>query len=321
MTRVIGIVGLGSIGRRHARCLHALGVPTVAALRSGSSAQSDHGLGFIREFYELQRFLDLRPAGVIISNPTSMHVETALPFLEHGIPVLLEKPLDRSVEEAVRLLPHQNMLRVAYCMRFHRLYLELERLLADEALGRVQKAGFTRGFYLPRWHPGKDYRSEYSARSDQGGGAVRTLSHELDMARHLFGPAFHATGAVDRVSELDIDVDDCAFLTCRTDRNIRLHFELDFLAPDNINRGEVTTSLGRLDFCLQENIIRFSGYDGSRRILYHEPELELDHMYLAQMEDFLDFLRTGTSRNASLGEAMDTLRLIEAVEDAPGRTP
>jgi predicted dehydrogenase len=91
------LIGLGSIGRRHLGHLQQIGGLDLAALRTQKGQIKKEGN--ITEFYNLEEALDFNPDGVIISNPTSLHVETAIPFLEKGIKVLIEKPIDTSVKQ------------------------------------------------------------------------------------------------------------------------------------------------------------------------------------------------------------------------------
>lgn len=64
------------------------------------------------------------------------------------------------------------------------------------------------GQYLPDWRPGTDYRQGSSARTAAGGGALRDLSHEIDLQLHLFGPWRRLVAAGGRLGALDIETDE-----------------------------------------------------------------------------------------------------------------
>ena len=145
------LVGLGSIGRRHLSHLQKIKGVHPAALRTRKGELSNES--GIQEYFNLEDALSFKPDGVIISNPTALHVETALPFLKNGIKVLIEKPIDTSIDNAEKLGPYEDLIRVAYCLRFHPQVNFLKQTFQEE---RPFKVGFKRSFYLPNWHPYAD---------------------------------------------------------------------------------------------------------------------------------------------------------------------
>src|SRR5574341_1125085 len=93
------IVGLGSIGRRHFRNLTALGENNIILLRSDRATLPDDELAGYAVETDLQEALKKhKPDAVIVSNPTSMHLDIAIPAAESGCHILLEKPVSYSLE-------------------------------------------------------------------------------------------------------------------------------------------------------------------------------------------------------------------------------
>ena len=89
----IGVIGLGSIGQRHAKCLGILGYKDVLALRSKKGqAELSKELSYVKEIFSSREFYSNKIDGIIISNPTSMHAESMKIPLEKNIPVFVEKP-------------------------------------------------------------------------------------------------------------------------------------------------------------------------------------------------------------------------------------
>ncbi|MDA7665987.1 gfo/Idh/MocA family oxidoreductase, partial [Verrucomicrobia bacterium] len=122
-------------------------------------------------------------------------------------------PISNDPLEARKLESYKNQLRVAYCMRF----LPISNFVKNE-LDRdsIFKISFKRSYYLPNWHPYADYTKEYTARKSLGGGIIRTLSHEIDLAVHWLGQPTIVNGIVDKLSNLQLDVDDFAFFSCKS---------------------------------------------------------------------------------------------------------
>jgi predicted dehydrogenase len=87
------VVGLGHMGRHHLRRLAER--PEIAL----EVVDPARGLPAISGF---------RPDFAVIATPTSVHLETALPFLEAGVPCLVEKPIAADSAAAAKLaaFPH-----------------------------------------------------------------------------------------------------------------------------------------------------------------------------------------------------------------------
>jgi len=101
----IGVVGVGHLGRHHARILSTLdgakltAVADVIVERATESAAAA-GARAVTDSRELLGEVD----AVTIAVPTELHLEIALPFLERGTSVLVEKPMARSLDEADRMI-------------------------------------------------------------------------------------------------------------------------------------------------------------------------------------------------------------------------
>jgi predicted dehydrogenase len=97
----VAVVGVGHLGRHHARILSSL--PDVdlvgVADRDRARAAEIAGASGTRATAEFTDFLGSVDA-VTVAVPTEGHLEVARPFLERGVAVLVEKPLARSLEEA-----------------------------------------------------------------------------------------------------------------------------------------------------------------------------------------------------------------------------
>ena len=303
------IIGLGSIGHRHLSHLKNISGLELAALRTKKGEVKKEGE--IKEFFNVEDGLNYNPDGVLISNPTSLHVETAIPFLKNGCRVLIEKPIDTSIKNATLLKPFEDQLKVAYCMRFHPLNLFLKSKFAAELPFKV---GFKRSYYLPKWHPYADYRKEYTAKKSLGGGVIRTLSHEIDLALDWFGFPKKVDGVVDKVSFLEIDTDDYAFFSIKSVKNTRVNFELDFFSPLNVYSGEAFTQEGKYEWNLEQ--VFFTSYEkGESEIIFSVPLEAAVEMYQKQMDDFVQFVSEGRSKNASFNGGINVLKLIEDIEN------
>jgi predicted dehydrogenase len=95
------VVGIGHLGRHHARLLAAMdGVSLVAVvdtvLARAEDAAATTEARAITDYREVLSDVD----AVVIAVPTEIHHAIALPFLARGVATLVEKPLSRSVSDA-----------------------------------------------------------------------------------------------------------------------------------------------------------------------------------------------------------------------------
>jgi predicted dehydrogenase len=86
-----------------------------------------------------------RVDAVSIATPTSTHVDIALPFVEAGVPVLVEKPLSKSLEDADRLLDaaarHGVMVAIGHTERFNPAVAKALPLLAEPRFVEIHRLG------------------------------------------------------------------------------------------------------------------------------------------------------------------------------------
>jgi len=97
----VAVIGVGYLGKHHARILSAMpGVELVAVVDShmgrATAIASEYGARPMLDVRELEGKVD----AVTIAVPTELHHQIALPWLLAGVPVLVEKPMARTLAEA-----------------------------------------------------------------------------------------------------------------------------------------------------------------------------------------------------------------------------
>ncbi|MGA1173631.1 MAG: Gfo/Idh/MocA family protein, partial [Ilumatobacteraceae bacterium] len=191
------VVGAGSIGSRHQRILKQLG--HQVAVVSANSPNAD--FKSVSDALEQQSF-----DYVVIASQTSRHFQDFSTLLRNKFNgrVLIEKPV---FEKPHKLEPDLfSFAAVGYNLRFHPAIIWLKDTLPK--LGKLSSANFYVGQYLPTWRPDTDYRQSSSAQDISGGGVLRDLSHEFDLAQHLFGDWQRITAIGGKFSDLEITTDD-----------------------------------------------------------------------------------------------------------------
>lgn len=290
------IVGYGSIGARHERLLRLLDRETAVVTAQPTTA--------VRTYRNLSEASAAEAPGyVVIANDTARHHASLAELAAGGYTgtVLIEKPLfDR-----VRALPGHGFAAcyVGYNLRFHPVIQALARHLADEPVISVQAYV---GQYLPHWRPDRDYRASSSASKARGGGALRDLSHELDLLTWLFGPWRRLAAVGGRYGSLEIDSDDSWSLLVELDRCPAATLQLNYLDRVGRRRLLVNTAAHSYEADLVAGTLVCDNHE-------ERFENERDATYLAEHRAAL--AGDGTTL-CSLQEGLAVVAMIEAVERA-----
>jgi len=275
------VVGHGTMGRRRLRSLRDLGVDDVAVC----SRTADLTTLGVPGFTTLDEAADWRPTAVLVATETSSHLAGARWAINHDCDVFVEKPLAASLAGVDDLLDQAEAagrrIAVGYTLRFHPALLAIKQAVDDGRIGRLLTARAEVGQYLPDWHPDRDYRESYAARADGGGGALLTLSHELDYMLWIAGPVTGSTGIRARVSELELDVDDTAAVICRHGGGALSTVQSDFLDRSYNRRSRWIGELGTIDWQWGEPVRL-----GDEQ-LWSDPGFDLETVYVAELAAFL----------------------------------
>jgi predicted dehydrogenase len=101
----LAVIGVGHLGRHHARILSAMPDARLTAVvdtneERAAEIASASGTTALTDYRDLAGQVD----GVVVAVPTELHAEIAVPFLERGTPVLVEKPMSRTLADADRMI-------------------------------------------------------------------------------------------------------------------------------------------------------------------------------------------------------------------------
>jgi len=305
----LAVLGLGSAGSRHARNLLALGHDVVAF--DPSAREAPAGVARVESEQEAIQ----AAAAVVVASPNALHAAQAVAAIDEGRHVLVEKPLATTVEDAVaveRAAARSGLVcGVAMNLRFHGALETLKALLAAGRLGTPRLAEAVFGYDLRRWRPDSDYRESYSARAELGGGIVLDAVHELDYLLWLLGPVASVAAETDRVSALEIDVEDVALTLLRFRSGALGTVSLNFFEPA-YRRGCVLVgddAVARWDWGSDEIEVRDG--DGGTDSL---PAGDVAQTYADVVRDFVDAVESGGAPRTPCREGVEAVRVAEAIK-------
>ena len=150
----IVIVGLGSIGRRHARLLAQRSDVNIAYCDPQSEVLSNaqKEVGDYPVFSEFKAALAYQPHIMVIATPHHLHVDQTLQALQNNIHVLCEKPLSHSYAEGKRLVDeaanYQAIVCIGFNLHFNQALYRLKEIISKGKLGNIIHAHCRAGSYI-----------------------------------------------------------------------------------------------------------------------------------------------------------------------------
>jgi spore coat polysaccharide biosynthesis protein SpsF len=313
------IIGAGSIGQRHIRNLKKIGINSIIALRSkkGYYKNLPGELGVV----EVDNWRDAiaeNPDIAIISNPSSLHFETAKKIIDHVKGIFIEKPISDSADECQQLIEIFNKKKVVsfigYNMMFHPIVKNIIKFYNENDVGEVVNIQCQVGQWLPDWHPYEDYKNAYYARKDLGGGVALTLIHEIHLALELAGFPVSVVGEVSKYEKLSLGVDVCSDLMIKHKTGAVSQIHLDYLQQPSHRSGLITYEMGWLAYDFTKMELIGQKKDGDVRVIWSNKSYDNNQAYIDQMSKFVCFVeecRLGHNYDAT--SSLEGLNVVEAL--------
>ncbi len=319
------IIGLGSIGRRHIENIKRLYPDfNIAVLRQHSK---DVNVGEIKEcieeiFFNLEDALNWKADAVFITNPSPLHIETAMHFIKANCHLFMEKPIADTLEGVDSLIDECNQRKlvclVGYCLRFLTPLQKIKEAIDQERIGSILSVRATVGSYLPGWRPQNDYRKNVSAKKELGGGVLLELSHEVDLVQWLVGDVIEVGALIDKVSALEIDVEDIVEINLRFKNNAIGNIHLDML-DHSLNRScRVIGSEGTLiwnAFPKASAKLYLKGKD-CEETLWEEETTDRNQALDDEIIHFFDCVKNGNKPLITAEDGKRTLEIILAAKES-----
>ena len=313
------IIGSGSIGQRHIKNLRKIGIDNIVALRSkkGHFKKLPEALKVV-EVDNWEEAIASNPDVAIISNPSSLHIETARKIVDHVKGVFIEKPLSDSTNECQQLIDILNEKKVVsfigHNMMFHPIVENIIKFYNENDIGEVVNIQCQVGQWLPDWHPYENYKNAYYARKDLGGGVALTLIHEIHLALELAGLPVSVVGEVSKYNKLDLEVDVCSDLMIKHKTGAVSQIHLDYIQQPSHRSGLITFEMGWLsyDFTRIELIGQKKSDDA--HVVWSDKNYDYNKAYIDQMIEFVCFVEEGRLKHKYDAESsVESLKVVESL--------
>ena len=291
MKRRVVVVGLGSIGKRHARLLLERDDTQVEICEPDphTRAETCAALGSLGSHEDFETMLDSRPDVVWLASPTHLHAEQSVAALRTGAHVFCEKPMTYGVAEARPVLAaaraSDKIFNVGFYLRFAASFGALKQLVESGELGSVLHVRAHVGTYVTLVNSVSRYQSR------QQGSLFFDYSHQPDLFFWILGKAPSSVHVYGRqAGDLELTSDpNIVDMICEYDAPLTAHIHLNYVQMPQRHEYEIIGDRGwaRLDF--ERGTITI-GYRFAQTITTKDYQQERDDIFRAEHRAFFDAL-------------------------------
>ena len=329
----VGILGAGNISDTHARAASAVAGTTIVAVHGANLERARR----LADAYNATAYADLdgflaHPMDVVaIGSPSGLHAEQGIAACRRGLHVLVEKPIDVTVDSADRLVEAAAAAGVTLGVFFQdHVQPDLVRLhdaLRAGRLGRPLLASARVKWYRPPEYYGQSrWRGTWAL--DGGGALMNQGIHTADLLLWLLGPVRRVSAATTTALHA-IEVEDTAVALLEFDSGALAPLEATTAAfPGYRRRLELTGTEGTVivehDRLVAadlrhpvDDLLDPAGADQNASA--SSPVVSDARGHQRLFEDFFDAVATGREPRCSGRYARHSVALVRAIYEA-GRT-
>ena len=291
MALKVGIAGYGLAGRYfHAPLLKGCGFEVTAILTS-NELRKTHALEdfpstkvvtSIDELVSMDLDLD------VVASANIVHADQAIAALEAGIPVVVDKPMGRNLDETQRIIDTSFALGVPVTTFFNRRWdsdaLTIKKVLASGVLGEIHRMDSRFERFRPDLNP--DSWRENMTPEDGGGQLLDLQPHLISNAIDWFGNAQLVTASVRSIRG---SADDDSVLVLRHANGVMSYLSASAVVGAPGPRIRILGSKGALvinDLDPQEALLRQGKYPEGGS--WSEPTSSVAHIYRGEETELVD---------------------------------
>ena len=316
------IIGCGSIGQRHLKNLKSINAGDIIAHRTRKKEvkklETEY---YVKTYLDLDDAFKQNPDAVLVTNPTSLHIQSALAAAKQGCHIFIEKPISNTLDEIDKLIDivrKKNLVVLIGCnLRFYPCLQFIKKLLDEKRIGKVVSARVQMGQYLPDWHPWEDYRSMYSAQKSLGGGIILDAIHELDYIKWLLGDVTQVFSFSDKLSDLDIDTEDVAEILLRFKSGVIADVHLDYVQRYPTRSCEIIGEEGSIILDINKGTVEMYTAEKKEWEVFKQPKgYNMNQTYIDEMSHFISCIEGKEEPLIDITDGLEVLKIALAAKES-----
>ena len=310
------IIGFGSIGQRHYKNLLSLGYDDVYVY--DVDPKKIHDSRFTIHDLDEKTLKDFNI--VFITNPTHLHIETAILAASAGCHLFIEKPLShnlKGIKNLIKIAKKKKSIVMIGCnYRFNKGFKMLEEIVKNKHFGEPLLSRVVISQNLAKSRLGVDFKTTYAAKSKFGGGVILDSgSHAVDYLCSLFGPGKCVSSYSEKSDKLDIDAEHSANFILKHKNGVTSEISLDYFGEPKKHSLEVQFKNGYVKWNFAGNTIEtYDGQSGESKtaLVYeaNEKESARNDMYVEELRHFLNAVKYNEPVINDLENAFEIMNIL-----------
>ena len=328
-----GIIGSGMISEFHAKAIKDLinGELIAISSRNVKKAQrlvNNYDVTVYSDYHDMVNRDDIDI--VCICTPSGVHMEPAIAAAKAGKHVIVEKPLDITLERCDTIIETCLKANVRLCPIFNSRFSDCSQLVKQTVSnGRLGQSIL--GDAYVKWFRSQDYYDSGDWRGTMeldGGGAMMNQSiHAIDFLQYVMGPVISVQSLTDTLAHERINVEDVAVAAIRFESGALGVIEATTAVyPGSLKKFEFSGTKGTI-VMEEEDIItwefeeeepndkaiikQFSGKKSVGGVA--DPRAMTHHNHCRQMTDFIQSIENGTPHLVDGNEGRKAVEIILAI--------
>lgn len=325
----LGIVGLGTMGRRYYAMLQSVaGVEATALCVRHLETVADLPGAKFADYRQL--CASGQVDAVLIATPHYSHPAIAIEALRCGLHVLVDKPLAVHVADAQRMLAAHSDARLRFGVIFQQRlqphYVTMKDMLHNEALGAIRRVHWTvTDWFRPQaYYQASSWRATWAG--EGGGLLINQCPHNLDLWQWFFGLPQRVTAHLGLGKYHTIEVEDEVSAFLDYPNGVTGVFVASTGEAPGTNRLEIVGEQGKLvlehgkltyfENAVATSVLSRNSRDAFVRPVWTERDIPLSRSSAGHrevLENFRDAILTGTPLLVPAHEAIRSLELGNAM--------
>ncbi len=315
---IIGIVGFGSIGKKHFNIIKKnFNYDKIIILINKSKQEEIGNKNKIIITNKVKDFISKKPNHVFICSPANTHLKYALLFASYKINIFIEKPLSnklelKKIQQLKKIIDRNNLFcLIGYVFRFDDLLIKFSKVINKINVKTINHIYSDNLSFLPDWRK-KNYIHTVSAKKKLGGGVILESSHEIDYLYSLFGNLKVLFSHISKSDDLQIDVEESAKIMFITKFNSTILLNLNFNSKFK-SRKCVVYFKDKIIVCdFNKRIIYKINYKNKKSTIY-KSKSSLSNAYLLQDKIFINKKINTKNNYCDINQGSEIMKIVKKI--------
>ena len=315
--RKITVIGVGSIGRRHARLLSERDDLAVELCEPNeqSLGRALKEVGDLAYYKDVESALAAKPEMVVVATPHNLHADQAIAALESGAHVLCEKPISDNLLDAHRMKEAVErtgrVLTVGFHMHFHPGVRRMIEIIESGALGEMLHIHCRVGSYITLVNSASRHQAKVK------GALLMDYTHQPDLFYLLIGHRPRGVYmAARKAGDLELSSDpNYISVICDYDTPLLATLHLNYVQMPERHEYEIVGDRAWLHWDMIKGTMRIGDRE-RREETVEQISPDRDSVYRAEHQAFIDAVDGKRAPESPAADALVSLEFMEAAMES-----